>query len=131
VAFGGLPTCAAGGFYTIPRGKALIITGIEFFPLAAASGLHGLFVEAGAAATPCQKLVAGAADTDPEVSQNQVFNPGIPIPAGNAVGLRGFNDNGAAVVYGYLVPAAAVPASALKNVRAAMAGGIAAGTPPR
>ena len=123
--------CAAGGFYKIPAGKALIITGVDFLTSAASSGGHSLFLAAGPAATPCHTIVAAAEETETFVSQNQVFTPGIPVPAGDAVGLTNIRDTGSAELYGYLVPAAAVPASALANVRAAVPGGLAAVTPPR
>jgi hypothetical protein len=37
---------------------------------------------------------------------------GIPIPAGDAIGLQSSSPDRAAEFFGYLVPAAAVPASA-------------------
>lgn len=125
------PGCAAGGFYTIPAGKALIITAADFHNIAVTSGnAHYLVLDIGPAATPCQGGVATAAEqADPNVSQKQVFTPGIPVPAGDAVGLFGSNDSGGVLIYGYLVPAAAVPASALKNVRAGAPGGSAAVQP--
>ena len=129
VAAGGV-TCPARGFYTIPAGKALIITGVDFLTEAAASGFHVLGLRAGPTAGPCGNFLAEAfEENEPAVSQYQVFDPGIPVPAGDAIGLGGSNDNGVAFVYGYLVPAAAVAPSALQNVRAAPPG--AAPTPTR
>ena len=52
------------------------------------------------------------------MSQNQVFSPGIPVPAGDALGQIQGNDGGVTLVYGYLVPASAVPHGILKNMRA-------------
>lgn len=128
----GSTNCGAGGIYKIPAGKALIITGAEFVTAAATSGQHELILLAGRAANPCARQLAIAADKNqPFASQNQVFNPGIPVPAGDAVGLFGSNDVGLAFVYGYLVPAAAVPARALKHVRAGVPGGPTAVAPPR
>jgi hypothetical protein len=110
------PTCP-GGMYTIPAGKALIITGVNFYMAAAGPGSHQLLLQVGPAATPCGSFVAAglAGDTD-VVTYNQAFHPGIPVPAGNALGLTGINESGSAEVYGYLVPASAVPASALGNL---------------
>jgi hypothetical protein len=108
VVFNG-PSCAAGGIYTIPAGKALIITGVNFYNHAAGAGDHELILLTGPAASPCSSLVAAGIQTDVDVSQNQSFHPGIPVPAGGAVGLSAFNDNGTVELYGYLVPAAAVP----------------------
>jgi hypothetical protein len=125
-------SCAAGGIYKIPAGKALIVTGVDFLTAGVTSDAHYLALAAGPAATPCTNLVAAATEkTEQVVSQNQIFSPGIPVPAGDAIGLVGFNDNVVAIFYGYLVPAAAVPANALKNARAGVLGGLAAGTPPR
>ena len=52
------------------------------------------------------------------MSQNQVFSPGIPVPAGDALGVTQGNDNGVAFIYGYLVPASAVPHGILRHMRA-------------
>jgi len=115
------PTCSAGGIYTIPAGKALIITGATFEDLAAVTAMpHELVLKAGPPASPCSFGLAAAAAPGSEdlVSQNQVFSPGIAVPAGEALGMFKFNDSGEAVVYGYLVPASAVPAGILKNTRA-------------
>jgi hypothetical protein len=114
--------CSA--IYTIPAGKALIITGVDFTEEASSSGPHGLFLFAGLPANPCNRVVAEAAATEAFTSQNQVFVPGIAVPAGSAIGLEGPNDVGTALLYGYLVPAAAVPASALRNLPAGPAGGL-------
>ncbi len=68
--------------------------------------------------SPCTSTVASAfapVGTD-FGSVDQVYPSGIPVPAGDALGLEaGVNDGGLATIYGYLVPAA-VPASALRNV---------------
>jgi hypothetical protein len=37
------------------------------------------------------------------------FQPGIAIPANDALGLDEVNDQGGAIIYGYLVPASEVP----------------------
>jgi hypothetical protein len=114
------PRKVAGGIYTIPAGKALIVTGATFIDGALnLGGTHGLEIAAGSPANPCTSPLAEAAATDQFVSQNQVFNPGIPVPAGDSIGLITDNDSGAVYVYGYLVPAAAVPQNALRHLPAA------------
>ena len=113
-------TCAAGGDYTVPAGKALIITSVNFDLDAVSPKTEGtgLIVTAGPVAHPCTSTVASAfapIGTD-FGSADQVYPSGIPIPAGDALGLAaGVNDAGLATIYGYLVPAAAVPHSALRN----------------
>jgi hypothetical protein len=109
--------CTAGGFYKVPAGKALIITGATVNNAAVSAGGDQLALEAGPSATPCTNLLAGAASPSSEdlTSQNQVFSPGIPVPAGDALGLQSTNDDGSAFIYGYLVPAAAVPPGILAS----------------
>jgi hypothetical protein len=120
VVFFGLQSCASGGIYTIPAGKALIVTGATFIDNAQNLGnVHALELAAGTPANPCKSGLAEAAASTQLASQNQTFNPGIPVPAGDAIGLITDNDTGGAYVYGYLVPAAAVPLNALRNLRAA------------
>ncbi len=46
-------------------------------------------------------------------TENQVFQPGIAIPAGDAIGFSEQNDSGAVQIYGYLVPASSVPRAAV------------------
>src|SRR5262249_44662152 len=117
-------SCSAGGIYTVPAGKALIITGVDFYTSAQILGEgHQLVLTFGHAAKPCTSFAAAAIDADNELSQNQVFEPGIPIPAGDALGLTSDKDIGTAEIYGYLVPAA-VPHNVMKNVHAAGRGGI-------
>ncbi len=113
--------CNPGGFYKIPVGKALIITGATLRAIAATPGtFHGLALTAGPAASPCNFVLAAldAPSSEDQVSQNQVFSPGIPVPAGDAIALTGSGDVGAVLVYGYLVPAAAVPPGILAHTAA-------------
>jgi hypothetical protein len=113
-------TCAAGGVYTVPAGKALIITSVNFVLDAVSPSAEGtgLVLTAGPVAQPCKSSVAVAyapIGTDFQ-SVDQVYPSGIPIPAGDALGLEaGANDAGIADIYGYLVPAAAVPHNALQH----------------
>jgi hypothetical protein len=113
-------TCAARGVYTVPAGKALIITSVNFVLDAVTPSAEGtgLVLLAGPVAHPCKSFVAAAyapVGTDFQ-SVDQVYPAGIPIPAGDALGLTaGANDAGIANIYGYLVPAAAVPHNALQH----------------
>jgi hypothetical protein len=123
-AFTQSPTCAAGGFYTVPKGKALIITSVNFYVLSQGqSEPVDMELHSGPAATPCGGLLAaGVADSTADTVQNQVFQPGIPVPAGDALAAVEENDLGSVEVYGYLVPKAAVPASALSSLPSARTG---------
>jgi hypothetical protein len=105
------PDCSAGGFYQIPRGHALIITSADFAqgPLASSSPPEDEGIAYGPPATPCTFIAAFSASDATLGSENQVFEPGIAVPAGDALGLYGSNDDGGALVYGYLVPASEVP----------------------
>ena len=107
------PTCAAGGFYTIPSGKALIITGVTYY-IGQSSGTAGELLYAGPSSTPCTSLLNSGISTV-TVSQNQVFQPGIAVPAGDALGWVSSNSTGSFDVYGYLVPATAVAGIALNS----------------
>lgn len=122
-------TCGAGGVYTVPAGKALIITSVNFVLDAVSPSAEGtgLILTAGPSADPCTSTVATAyapVGTD-FASVDQVYPSGIPIPAGDALGLEsGTNDGGLAIIYGYLVPAAAVPHNALQHVAPAGLAGV-------
>jgi len=110
------PSCAAGGIYTVPAGKALIITGVDFYNSADNLGTaHELDLTAGPAAGPCVNILAGgiAPASEDRISQSQAFSPGIPVPAGDAVGVAEANELGSVELYGYLVPAGDVPAAAV------------------
>jgi hypothetical protein len=135
ITVGQITTCPNGHFfYKIPAGKALIITSVTFATSAQTPGTpHSLALAAGKPSAPCGFGLAfsEAPSSMDAVAQNQVFSPGIAVPAGDGLVLEAGQDNGEAWVYGYLVPAAAVPASALKNARAGAPRGLAAVTPPR
>jgi hypothetical protein len=106
-------SCAANGIYKVPAGRALIITGVTFFNFEKNIGTPAeQDLTFGPAADPCSDLAAAGLDSDQELSLNQSFQPGVPVPAGDAVGLVGSNSAGSTEFYGYLVPSAAVPASA-------------------
>ena len=110
----GLADCSAGGIYKIPRGDAFILTGADFDNIATVTGSFEQFVIMyGPSASPCTFDAAAAGNTESPDTQNQVFQPGIAIPAGDAIGLSGQNDSGAVQIYGYLVPASAVAKNAV------------------
>jgi hypothetical protein len=110
------PKCTANGVYRVPAGHALIITGVNFYNAAHTAGMeHELDLYAGPASSPCVNLLAAglAPGTEDRISQSQVFNPGIPVPAGDALGVNATNELGSVEFYGYLVPKADVPANAV------------------
>jgi hypothetical protein len=106
-------TCAGPGAvaYTIPRGKALIITAVDFYSQTqAAGGGISYLTAAPAGSDPCLHILAAASGMDAVDYQNQVFPSGIPVPAGWVLGIDDLaNEVGSIEVYGYLVPASAVP----------------------
>lgn len=112
------PSCKTNGIYTVPAGHALIITSVNFYNAANTAGMaHELDLDAGPAASPCVHiLAAGIAPTSEDrISQSQVFNPGIPVPAGDAIGVPEVNELGSVEFYGYLVPKADVPPGAVEH----------------
>jgi hypothetical protein len=121
------PTCAAGGIYTIPAGKALIITTVNFYlgSSSATSENLELDLQYGTRADPCKHEAASGAANTTSLAQNEVFEPGIPIPAGSTLGLNS-DASGSVEFYGYLVPASAVPASIGAGLPAIRAGGLTA-----
>jgi hypothetical protein len=119
------PSCAPGGIYKIPAGKALIITAVNFYNVAtSASKVNQLFLEAGPVAKPCTSPLAAGLTPADNASENEVFPSGIPVPAGDALGMDAFNENGKAEIYGYLVPASAVPHNVLAGLPAPARGGL-------
>jgi hypothetical protein len=74
-------------------------------------------------------MLAAQSTPDLAISQNQVFPTGIAVPAGDAVGLDSQDGLGSAEIYGYLVPAAAVPSNALSRVSAVRPGALANAKP--
>jgi hypothetical protein len=109
-------------FYAVPQGKALIITSVTFFHATTGTGpSHDLFLYAGIAANQCEKFLATSATTADYASDHQDFSPGIAVPTGGLLTLDPDfavpNDTGYVLVYGYLVPAWAVPAGILNSAR--------------
>jgi hypothetical protein len=110
----GLANCAKGGIYKIPRGHAFILSGADFDNISADSTNGEQFVIMyGPSSSPCRFDAAAAGSSSLLETENQVFQPGIAIPAGDAIGVSGQNDSGAVQIYGYLVPSSAVPARAV------------------
>jgi len=110
-------------FYAVPKGKALIITSVTFVHTTTGTGTsHQVLLYDGTPATPCINLLAASVTTADYASDHQDFNPGIPVPAGGLLTLdpdvASTNDYGGVAVYGYLVPASAVPAGLLKDTHA-------------
>jgi hypothetical protein len=109
VAKAGRGSCSKGGLYQIPRGDAFILTGAEFSHVAPSSGPEGLIIWYGPTATPCMVEAAFSVSEAAEATDNQVYQPGIAIPAGDAIGVQSQGDDGGVEIYGYLVPASEVP----------------------
>ena len=112
-AIGGLtppPNCSKGGFYQIPKGHAFILTGADFFNLASSTAPpERLLIADGPSDAPCSNVIAESSSEEGQATANQVFQPGIAIPAGDALGLGANADLGGVIIYGYLVPASEVP----------------------
>jgi hypothetical protein len=107
----GALTCNANGNYLVPSGKALIITGVTFYNHAASAGSNDeQDLTIGPAASPCSTLIAAGSDSAADETIPETFDPGIAVPAGDAVGGFAGNDQGSASLYGYLVGSGAVPA---------------------
>jgi preprotein translocase subunit Sec61beta len=105
--------CQSGSSYAIPAGKALIIkTVTSFLHDAGGAGATEGLIMTGPLEVPCSQIIASASTgstTAETVVQN--FEPGIAVPAGQLVTGYGWDNNGSSQVYGYLVPASAVPVS--------------------
>jgi hypothetical protein len=98
--------------YTIPSGKALILKSMQAFIHNAGSPGSDAEAIVYNAANCSGSLVAAAISDRAHENVAQNFEPGIAIPAGHVVATQGFGDSGSVMLYGYLVPASSVPASA-------------------
>jgi hypothetical protein len=98
--------------YTIPAGKALILKSMSAYMHTA--GSPGSDVEAIVyPVANCGGALAAAAISDrAHETVFQTFGSGIGVPAGRTISTLGFNASGTLYLYGYLVPASAVPATA-------------------
>lgn len=109
IAIGANPSCAKGGFYQIPRGDAFILTGADFDNVNPDNPAGtSLAIRYGPSATPCTSIGPISQVDEAYATTNQVFQPGIAIPAGDAIGVSG-TDTGGVEIFGYLVPASEVP----------------------
>ena len=71
----------------------------------------GKFFDLYLGANPCESFVMEI--NPPGVGVlNQPFEPGLAVPAGQRLWIRGFSAASEAFAFGYTVPASAVPASA-------------------
>lgn len=71
----GYRTCASGGIYMVPAGKALIITAVDFFNGQQPPGaIHNIVLTAGPPATPCT-LLAGRSE---HAGSGAGAEPGLP-----------------------------------------------------
>ncbi len=116
VAFGLTPQdCAT--IYTVPAGKALILKSAQF--QLERNGTEPptvrAWVYAGTCGVSAKLLAASNVDRQSETVSTD-FGTGVPIPSGQSVIVNSYNNRGSAFVYGYLVPSAAVPASALDRL---------------
>lgn len=104
------PTCDPNGAYKVPKGKALIITDVEYYNHPSTTNAE-LDLFDGPAASPCTSLI-GAGVASASTTTSEPLSPGIAVPAGDALGVAESNDTGTLQVFGYLVPAADVPVKA-------------------
>jgi len=104
--FGFSSSCA--NFYTIPAGKALIVTSATFYMKGPGGTDSELYVynQANCGGTPFASAIS---DRKAETVVN-VLGSGYPIPGGRVISVGANADNGSGVqVYGYLIPAAQLP----------------------
>jgi hypothetical protein len=114
---GGTSPCTPdSGFYTVPVGKALIITGVTFV---GEEGI-GTLLAGPTAVGGCDVLVAAmisaySPDNAADARLYQQLQPGIAVPAGDQRAEFSASGSGDDLVYGYLVPASAVPSISLAH----------------
>lgn len=100
--------CTTPGF-TVPAGKALIVSETTFFLFnnTPGSGVD-ILLTTGAPGT-CTAFVAAGATSNAVETVNQSYPTGIPIPTGTELHAVSEGDGGGSMfVYGYLVPAGSV-----------------------
>ena len=97
--------------YTVPAGKALIIKSMHAYINRVSTSFSGE-IDYYDSATCLNTGFIGAGSN----AQDTTVVSGVAIPSGHVVSQRGFNTNGASFMYGYLVPAGWVPASAPTSV---------------
>jgi hypothetical protein len=112
------PCTSGSGFYTVPTGKALIITGATF---AYGEG-YGLLdagppAEGGCDVTVAQDVSSISTDAAKDTTQYQQFQPGIAVPSGDQLASISADQEGIVYVYGYLVPGSTVSSiTAFRNL---------------
>ena len=96
---------------TPPAGKALIIKSVALNTVIINSPGLGKFLDLYLGANPCESFVMEI--NPPGVGLlNQPFEPGLGVPAGQRLWIRGFSVASEAFAFGYTVPSSSVPASA-------------------
>ena len=102
---GGNSTCES--IYTVPAGKALIITSVTFYLQPSSVDAAEIDLR-----DNCSPRVIAAGISAERAVQTQTLGAGVAIPTGHTVGAASFNGVvGALMFYGYLVPSQLVPAS--------------------
>jgi hypothetical protein len=109
----GVPTASCSPFYTVPAGKALILTSMTVFSHSASAGSN---TELDLFASGCSDFLGATVSDRAHETITQSFGTGIALPTGTSLAFLGINQNGSAYVYGYLVPASQVPATSADSV---------------
>ena len=95
---------------TPPAGKALVIKSVALDTFAIDSPGAGKFAALWLGVNGCENLVMEI--NPPGVGlQNQPFEPGLAVPAGQRLWVSAFSISSEADAFGYAVPASAVPAT--------------------
>jgi hypothetical protein len=109
--------CSTAG-YTIPAGKALIITSIkgDYENAGGTDTFVGFYLYTGAGCTGTMfdtQFEPIAAVAEATASKNYEYGNGIPVPGGSTLTIDNYNDDGYTWVQGFLVPANLVSASSI------------------
>ena len=107
--------CEASQQYVIPAGKSLILTAITGYAYLysnnASAGYH-LFDGANCTSSAMTSYVASVSSAAPAVPLAIDLGTGIVVAAGKTLSVKSVSNAGYTYLHGYLVPAAAVPATA-------------------
>jgi hypothetical protein len=106
------PGSNCSSFYTVPAGKALIIRSLSAYMHKSANATESQEVILYDAANCGGTLFASAITVANHDTKVIDFGNGVAVPAGRSLSSSGFNFSGSFQLYGYLVPAGWVPASA-------------------
>jgi hypothetical protein len=102
------PDCTTPS-YTVPVGKALIVTGTTYFLFSSSAGTEFDILLATGGGGTCTGFVSAGTTQNTAETVNQTYPTGIPIPTGTELSaLQEGSGSGSMFVYGYLVPAGAV-----------------------